>query len=74
MSLEEPPCSNTSEWVWCEETYEGHPSGGGDPDGAGGGVLVSLGGGLLSTEGERSRLRPLFVLHCWKADSKREKP
>jgi hypothetical protein len=60
MSLEGPSCSNTSEQGWREETFEGDPGSGGDPDDVGGGVLVSLGGGLPSTEGERSHLRPLL--------------
>jgi hypothetical protein len=60
MSLEGPPCSNTGEQGQCEETSEGDPGGGGDPDGTGGGALVLLGGELPSTEGERSRLRPLL--------------
>jgi hypothetical protein len=60
MSLEGPSCSNTSEKGWREETFEGDPGSGGDPDGVGSGVLVSLGGGLPSTEGEHSRLRPLL--------------
>jgi hypothetical protein len=55
----EPPCSNTGEQGRREETSERDP-GGGDPDGTGGGVLASLGRGLPSTEGERSRLMPLL--------------
>jgi hypothetical protein len=57
---EEPPCSNTSEQGQCEEISDGDPGGGGDPDGGGGGVLASLGEGLPSGEGERSRLIPLW--------------
>jgi hypothetical protein len=57
---EEPPCSNTGEQGWCEEISDGDPSGGGDPDGAGGGALASLGEGLPSREGERSHLMPLW--------------
>jgi hypothetical protein len=41
-------------------TSDWDPGGGGDPDGVGEGVLVSLGGGLSSVKGERSRLRPLL--------------
>jgi hypothetical protein len=57
---EEPPCSNTSEQGWRDEISDGDPGGGGDPDGAGGGVLASLGEGLPSTDGERSHLMDLF--------------
>jgi hypothetical protein len=60
MSLEGPPCSNTGEQGRCEETSEGDPSGGGDPNDTGGEVLVSLDGGLPSTEGESSHLRPFL--------------
>jgi hypothetical protein len=42
---ERPPCSNTGEQELREEISNGDPGGGGDPDGAGGGVLVSLGDG-----------------------------
>jgi hypothetical protein len=60
MSLEGPPCSNTDERERHEETFEGDPGGGGDPDGTDGDVLVSLGEGLPSMEGEHSRLMPLL--------------
>jgi hypothetical protein len=49
--LEGPPCSNTDEQGWCEEISDRDPGLGGDPDGADGGVLVSLGDGLPSLEG-----------------------
>jgi hypothetical protein len=39
---------------------DGDPSGGGDPDRVGGGVLVSLGEGVPSAEGERGRLVPFL--------------
>jgi hypothetical protein len=39
---------------------DGDPGGGGYPDGAGGGVLTSLGEGFPSAEGERERLVPLL--------------
>jgi hypothetical protein len=55
-----PPCLNTGEQGQREEIFDGDPSGGGDPDGAGGGVLVSLGDGLPSLEGEHERLMPLL--------------
>jgi hypothetical protein len=58
--LEEPPCSNTGEQGRREEIFDGDPDGGGDPDDTGGGVLTSLGEGLSSREGERSRLMPLW--------------
>jgi hypothetical protein len=57
---EEPSCSNTGEQGWCEEISDGDPGGGGDPDGADGGAFASLGEGLPSREGERSRLMPLW--------------
>jgi hypothetical protein len=68
---EEPPCSNTSECGRCEEISDGDPGGGGDPDGTGGGVEPSLGEEEPSLEGERARLVPLFVLHCWLVESKK---
>jgi hypothetical protein len=43
-----------------DETSDRDPGGGGDPDGASGGVLASSGRGLPSAEGECSRLRPLL--------------
>jgi hypothetical protein len=52
-----PPCSNTGEH---EEISNGDTSGGGDPDGTDKGVLVSVGDGLPSLEGERERLVPLL--------------
>jgi hypothetical protein len=42
-----------------EKISNGDPGGGGDPDGTGG-VLVSLGDGLPSLEGERERLMHLL--------------
>jgi hypothetical protein len=36
------------------------PGGDGDPDGADGGFLMSLGDGIPSLEGERERLVPLL--------------
>jgi hypothetical protein len=54
------PCSDTSEQGQCDEATDGDPGGGGDPDGAVGGVSASLGKGLPSAEEERSRLVPLF--------------
>jgi hypothetical protein len=58
--LEELPCSNTGEQGRHDKISNGDPGGGGDPDGAGGGVLAPLGEGLPSAEGERSRLMPLL--------------
>jgi hypothetical protein len=55
---EEPSCSKTSEQGQQEEIFDGDPGGGGDPDGVDGGVLVSLGKGFPSGEGERSCLMP----------------
>jgi hypothetical protein len=55
-----PLYSNTGEQGQREETSKGDLGGGGDPYGTGGGVLVLLGGGLPSTEGECSRLRHLL--------------
>jgi hypothetical protein len=56
----EPPYSNTGEKGRHEEISDGDPDGGGDPDDADGGVLVSLGDGLPSLEGEHERLVPLL--------------
>jgi hypothetical protein len=55
-----PPCSNTNEQGRREEISNGDPGGGGDPDGTGGVVLVSLDDGLSSLEGERQCLVPLL--------------
>jgi hypothetical protein len=56
----EPPCSHTDERGWREETSSGDPSGGGDPNGADGGVGTLLGNGLPSLEGECERSVPLL--------------
>jgi hypothetical protein len=40
---EELPYSNTGEQGWRDETSDGDPGGGGDPDGADDGVLASSG-------------------------------
>jgi hypothetical protein len=55
-----PPCSNTGEQGRCEEISDGDPSGSGDPDDTGGGVLASLSEGHPSMEGECSHL--MFLL------------
>jgi hypothetical protein len=47
---EEPPYSNTGEQGRHDEISDGDPSGGGDPDVDGGGVLASLDEELPSTE------------------------
>jgi hypothetical protein len=57
---EEMPCSKTGEQGRREEISDGDPGGGGDPDGAGSGVLTSLDEGFPFGEGERSRLIPLW--------------
>jgi hypothetical protein len=57
---EGPPCSNTSERGRHEEISDWDLGGDGDSDGASGGVLVSLGDGLPSVEGERGCLVPLL--------------
>jgi hypothetical protein len=72
------PCSNTDERGQREVISDGDPSGGGDPDGIGGGVLVSLGEGLLSVEGEHGRLVPFLSsiaseLRVGERNAKREK-
>jgi hypothetical protein len=51
---------NIGEQGWHDEISDGDPGGGGDPDGAGGIVLTSLGEGLPSREGERSYFMPLW--------------
>jgi hypothetical protein len=53
------PYSNTGEHGRCEETSNGDPSGGGDPEGADGGIGALLRDGLPSLE-ERARLVPLL--------------
>jgi hypothetical protein len=58
--LEDLPYSHTGERGQCEETSSGDFSNGGDPEGAGGGVLAPLGEGLPSLEGERACLVPLL--------------
>jgi hypothetical protein len=60
VAPEAPPCSNTEEQQWRDETSDGDPGGGGDPDGTSVGVFASLGRGLPSAEGERSRLTPFL--------------
>jgi hypothetical protein len=57
---EDPPCSHTGERGRCEETSDGDVSGGGDPDGASGGVLSPSSNELPPLEGERARLVPLL--------------
>jgi hypothetical protein len=54
------PCSNTSVQGQRDEATDGDLGGGGDPDGAGGGVSTSPGKGLPPAEGEHSRLVPLL--------------
>jgi hypothetical protein len=55
-----PPYSNTDECRRRKETSDGDSSSGSDPEGAGGGVGATLGGGLPSLDGERVRLVPLL--------------
>jgi hypothetical protein len=57
---EGPHCSNTGEQGRREEISDGDPGGGRDPDDTDGGVLVSLGDGIPSLEGEREPLMPLL--------------
>jgi hypothetical protein len=52
---EGPPCSNIGEQWRREETSDGDPGGGGNPEGAGNGVETLLDNGLPSIEGERGR-------------------
>jgi hypothetical protein len=54
------PCSNTDEQWRRDETSDGDPGGGRDPDGTGVGVFASSGRGLSSAEGERSCLTPFL--------------
>jgi hypothetical protein len=72
--LEGPPYSNTGKQGWREETSEGDPGGGGDPDGADSGVLASLDGGLPFAEGERSRLMPLLSSIVGKQKARERNP
>jgi hypothetical protein len=58
--MEDPPCSHNGERGQREETSSGDVSGGGDPEGAGGGVLAPSGDRLPSLEGERACLVPLL--------------
>jgi hypothetical protein len=53
-------CSNIGERRRRDETSDRDPGGGGDPDGAGGGVFASSGRGFPSAEGERSHLTPFL--------------
>jgi hypothetical protein len=50
---EEPPYSNTGERGRREETSDGDPNDGGDPEDADGGLEASLDNGLSSIEGEQ---------------------
>jgi hypothetical protein len=59
--LEALPYSNTGEQGRHEETTDGDPGGGRDPDGANGGISTSSGKGFPSVEGERSSLVPLLT-------------
>jgi hypothetical protein len=43
VTPEAPPCSNTKEQRWHDETFDWDPGGGGDPDGIGIGVFASSG-------------------------------
>jgi hypothetical protein len=54
------PYSNTGEQRRCDETSDGDPGGGGDPDGVGGGVFALSDRGFPSAEGERSCLMPFL--------------
>jgi hypothetical protein len=54
------PCSNTDEQRRCDETSDGDPGGGGDPDDIGGGVCATSGKGVPSAEGECSCLMPFL--------------
>jgi hypothetical protein len=54
------PCSNTDEQRWRDETSDGDPGGGGDPNDTGVGVFASSGRGLPSAKGECSRLTPFL--------------
>jgi hypothetical protein len=60
VAPEAPPCSNTLEQRRRDETSDGDPGGGEDPDGIGIRVFASSGRGLPSAEGERSRLTPFL--------------
>jgi hypothetical protein len=71
---EGPPCSNTGERGRQEDTSDRDPSSGGDPDGAGGGVLASLDGGLPSTKGENSHLMPLLSSIVGKQKARERNP
>jgi hypothetical protein len=57
---EGPPCSNTGERGRHKEISDKDPGGGGDPDGADGGVEPPLGEEEPSLEGEQARLVPLL--------------
>jgi hypothetical protein len=60
VAPEAPPCSNTEEQWRRDETSDGDPGGGGDPDGTGIGDFASSSRGLPSAEGGRSRLMPFL--------------
>jgi hypothetical protein len=58
--LEGLPYSRTGEQGRHEETSDGDPGGGGDPDDTGGGVEPSLDDEKPSLEGQRERIVPLL--------------
>jgi hypothetical protein len=60
VAPEAQPCSNIDEQWRRDETSDGDPGGGGNPDGTGGGVFALSGRGLPSIEGERSYLVPFL--------------
>jgi hypothetical protein len=63
--LEDPPCPHTGERGQREETSDRDVSGGGDTEGADGGVLAPSGDGLSSLEGEQAWLVPLLsFIYC----------
>jgi hypothetical protein len=68
------PCSKTGEQWQREQTSDGDPSGGVDPDGTNSGVDALLGDEEPSWEGERGRLVPLLSSIVVKRRRREENP
>jgi hypothetical protein len=73
VTPEAPPCSNTEEQRWRDETSDWDPGGGGDPDGTDIGVFASSGRGIPSVKRRAFTLDAFLVLHWWLADDGKEK-
>jgi hypothetical protein len=67
------PCSKTGEQGRRDETSDGDPGGGGDPDGTGGGVFGIIGRRTSLCGGRVFMLGASLVLHRWLANDKKGK-